>query len=1032
MDQLIKFTIRRPIATLMMLLAVVVFGLYTYRMMSVDLLPDIDLPIVAVGIVYAGAGPEDIENTVVRPVEDQFSGLEGLKHQTVTTMENVTFFMLEFATDRDIDMAAIDIKDKLDQIRDDLPDDIETPVVYKVDLGAMPIMQIALSVPEDVSLVELRRVAEDEIGPRLARTSGVATATISGGLEREIHVEVNPTELESRSLGLQTVYGLVAASNLNYPLGSIKGKKGETTVRLDGEFATLEEIENIEIPVAGGTIRLKDVARVVDSWEDPDQRTWLNGKQTVGFSISKRSDANTVKTAAAVRKELAKLNAEFPQGWSMDIVQDNSTYIEQAVNGVFSDMLTGILLTSVLLLLFLKNPMTTVIAAVSMPVSMVATFTAMFLSGFTLNMMSLMALGLSVGLLVTNVIVVLENIIKHLDAKGDDPAGAAERGTLEVALAVSASTLTNVAVFVPLAFMQSTMGAMFKQFGLTMVYATGFSLFVTFTLTPMMAAKMLRPKKRSELRDDEHDKGFLARLVRGYSALLRKVLTPVGLVGVVGITGALLVSMAVLFATLGFDMMPKTDNGMINVSIEMPVSYSMEGTDLTATALAKRIREEVKDVISVYVVSGSANAMQGGAYNSKLTVEIRKKNERETSMDAALAAIRRIAADFPNAKTTVSQASQSGGGGSTADILLQIVGNDNDDVVAYTEEALQVLRTIPGVASVTNSWVVGAPEFTLRPDLAVLSDYGLTVGTMAQLLRLYLSGTEASVLRQGETETDILVRFDEELRMSRERVLALPIPTPRGMVPISALVKAEDSFGPAKLMKFDKQHLVQLSLYLFPGHSMSEVQNEFAAKMANAPKHGDAWYRYGGNSESLAEGLADMLMAVIIAIILTYILLTGLLESFWQPLIIMMTIPLGAIGVAWALKLTGLTISMMALMAMVMLIGIVVNNAILILDYANWLRRNRQLGWRDAAHDGAVSKFRAVLMTNIASIAAMMPLAMAMSEGSEMRQPMAIASVGGLTVSTLMAVFLIPALYWAVPSVCGKFVGLFRRKKAVA
>ncbi|MBO7501070.1 MAG: efflux RND transporter permease subunit, partial [Fibrobacterales bacterium] len=349
MDQLIKFTIRRPIATLMMLLAVVVFGLYTYRMMSVDLLPDIDLPIVAVGIVYAGAGPEDIENTVVRPVEDQFSGLEGLKHQTVTTMENVTFFMLEFATDRDIDMAAIDIKDKLDQIRDDLPDDIETPVVYKVDLGAMPIMQIALSVPEDVSLVELRRVAEDEIGPRLARTSGVATATISGGLEREIHVEVNPAELESRSLGLQTVYGLVAASNLNYPLGSIKGRKGETTVRLDGEFATLEEIENIEIPVAGGTIRLKDVARVVDSWEDPDQRTWLNGKQTVGFSISKRSDANTVKTAAAVRKELAKLNAEFPQGWSMDIVQDNSTYIEQAVNGVFSDMLTGILLTSVLL-----------------------------------------------------------------------------------------------------------------------------------------------------------------------------------------------------------------------------------------------------------------------------------------------------------------------------------------------------------------------------------------------------------------------------------------------------------------------------------------------------------------------------------------------------------------------------------------------------------------------------------------------------------------------------------------------------------
>ena len=1032
MDQLIKFTIRRPVATAMMLLAVVVFGLYTYRMMSVELFPDIDLPIAAVAIVYAGAGPEDIENTVVRPVENQFSGLEGLKHQTVTTMENVTYFMLEFSTDRDIDMAAIDVKDKLDQIRDNLPDDIEDPVIYKVDLGAMPIMQIALSVPEDVSLVELRRIADDEIGPRLARANGVATATVSGGLEREIHVEVSPAELESRNIGIQTLYGLVAASNLNYPLGSIKGKKGEVTVRLDGEFSTLEEIGNIEIPVAGGTIRLKDVARIVDSWEDPDERTWLNGKQTVGFSVSKRSDANTVKTAAAIRKELKKINAELPPGWSMDVVNDNSTYIEDSVNGVFSDMLTGILLTSVLLLLFLKNPMTTIIAAVSMPVSMVATFTAMSLSGFSLNMMSLMALGLSVGLLVTNVIVVLENIIKHLDAKGDDPAGAAERGTLEVALAVSASTLTNVAVFVPLAFMQSTMGAMFRQFGLTMVYATGFSLFVTFTLTPMMAAKMLRPKKRSELRDDEHDKGFLARLVRGYSAVLRKVLTPVGLVGSVGITAALLVSMAVLFATLGFDVMPKTDNGIINVTLEMPVSYNMEGTDLTATALAKRIREEVKDVVSVYVISGSANAMQGGPYNAKMSVEIKNKKDRETSMAAALAAIQRVAADFPNAKTTVSQASQFSGGGSTADILLQIGGTDNDDVVAYMEEATQVLRTIPGVASYTNSWIVGSPEFTMRPDLEVLADYGLTVGTMAQLIRIYLSGSKASVLRQGETETDILVRFDEDKRMTREEVLALPIPTARGMVPISALVKAEDGFGPAKLMKFDKQHLVQLSLYLFPGHSMSEVQNEFAAKMANAPKHGDAWFRYGGNSESLAEGLADMLMAVIIAILLTYILLTGLLESFWQPLIIMMTIPLGAIGVAWGLKLTGLTISMMALMAMVMLIGIVVNNAILILDYSNWLRRNRQLNWKDAAHDGAVSKFRAVLMTNIASIAAMMPLAMGMSEGSEMRQPMAIASVGGLTVSTLMAVFLIPALYWAVPTLTGRFFGLFRRKKAAA
>jgi len=1023
---MIDFSIKKPITTLMILMTLVVFGFYTYRLLTVDLMPDITLPIATVQVVYPGAGPEEIETSVVSKIEDELAMLDGLDKNQVFIMDGVAVFVLEFDMEQDIDIAAMDIKDKIDAIRSELPEDIMDPVVSKVDLGAFPVMLLSLSGPE--GLDRTRYWAEELVQPELTKISGVAQVDIAGGLEREIHVDLIGSELESRGMAYTDVYQVLAANNLKFPLGSMENIPKDVTLRLDGEFTSLEQLRELLIPTSSGPVPLKTVAFITDSFKEVEQKAYYTGSATVGLSMIKRSDANVVGVCQQVTKDLSKIEAKLPEGYKLSIIRDNSLFIENSVNDTFNNIYLGIILTAAILFFFLRNFNTTIIAAVTMPITVITTFTMVYASGFTLNIMTLMSLGLSVGLLVTNTIVVIENIIKHLNQKHDDPMHAAAAGTKEVATAVFASTLTNMAVFVPIAFMQGIMGKIFLQFGMTMVYATIASLLISFTLTPMMASRMLKTGKKKEKKELQ----FLKVLENGYRNILEKLVSGWGLAGMVVLLVVLFISVGVLGGHLGSEFMPKTDEGLIDIKVEMPSGTNLDATNAAAILVENKIKN-IKEIKAVYTQVGSSNPMEGGASTASLAIELVGKDNRDRSTDQVVASIRPLLADIPAAEITVmsKQSMGEGGGGQEGDLQVQITGPELEKVVAASDSVDRLLRSLNGVANVKSTWKEGAPELVLRPRQDVLADYGVTAGQIAQFIRYYVEGEDASIYRENGEEYDILLRFREEDRKSRTDILGLTLPTARGFIPLSVLVEEQNSTGPSQLNRLNKEPLITLGTFLFPDITAGEVQTELLAKVdaMNLPE--GVKVSFGGDAEMMAESITEMTLAMLMAIILTYILLTALLESFIQPLVIMMTIPLGFIGVIWSLFFSGNSISIISLMAMVMLIGIVVNNAILIIDYANYLTRKKDMNPREAAIEGASSKFRAILMTNIATIVSMLPLALGLGEGAEMRQPMAIASIGGLMVSTLMTIFFIPQLFWFTPkisSLAGRVVFFWRKR----
>jgi HAE1 family hydrophobic/amphiphilic exporter-1 len=1024
---MIRISIQKPITMLMVLMTLVVFGVYTYRMLAVDLMPDVALPIATVQVVYPGAGPEEVETSVVEKMEEGLSTLDGLDRLQVFIMEGVAVFVLEFGMKTDIDIAAMDIKDRIDATRPRLPSGIEDPVVAKIDLGAFPVMYLTLQ--GDDSPAAMRRKADKIVKPALTKIPGVAQANISGGLEREIQVELRRDELDARGLSLQQVFQVLAASNLNFPLGSLDGKYQDVTLRLDGSFTQLEELRQLEIPTMGGAVPLYQLANIRDHFKEVKEESYFNGTANISFALIKRSDANIVGVCDAIRSELPAIQKKLPDSYQLDVIKDDSRFIRNSLDDTFFNIYLGILLTAFILWLFLQQWATTLIAAITMPVTVIVTFTAIWISGFSLNIMTLMSLGLAVGLLVTNTIVVLENIMRHVQLKHDDPKEGAFRGTNEVATAVFSSALTNMAVFVPIAFMGSIVGKMFREFGLTMVYATLASLLISFTLTPMMASRLLGKKKKGASEDSDSEtkeigeghhphehhavpKGVLGSLQKVYGALLKALISWKGFALMIILLIGGIVLTGVLAKQLGNEFFPQTDEGLIDVKVEMPSGTNLQTTRLSVQEVEARIAK-LPEVKQIFTLVGSTNPMQGGASAAKLSIQLNHYSERDRSTQEIVASLRPLLADIPGAQITMRAKESLGNSGEDkGDLDVQVSGPSAAAAGAGADYLQSYLDTLAGVASVRSSWKEGAPELVLRPRLDVLAEYGLVSGQVAQLIRLYVVGEKASVFREEKEEYDIRIRLAEEDRRNRSDILSMSVPTPRGVVPLSSLVEYRNATGPAQLNRLDEEPLVTLKVNLFPGITMGEVQAKLQEFADTHPLPEGAKLSFGGNAKMMAETQAEMSMAMIMAVLLTYILLTALLESFVQPLVIMMTIPLGAIGVIASLFVTGNTISMISMMAMVMLIGIVVNNGILIIDYANILYRHKGYNPFDAAFYAATGKFRAVVMTNVATVVSMLPLAMGLGEGAEMRQPMAIASIGGLVVSTMITVFLIPQLYW--------------------
>jgi HAE1 family hydrophobic/amphiphilic exporter-1 len=1020
---LIKLSIDKPISMLMVLATLIVFGFYTFRLIAIDNMPDMNIPYITVQVVYPGAGPDEIETSIIEKLEEDLSLIEGVEETTAWALEGAAIIILKFSANISADLASIDVKDKVSSARQELPDDILEPTIQKFSMTDQPLLSLALSGPGNMQ--EIKTIAEDIIKPRLGQITGVASVNLIGGLEREILVELRKSDMEARFISHFDILQQIGAANLDFPLGQIQTKNLNVTLRLNSRFNSIADIARLEIPTHSGIIRLNDIADVKDSVKEVESLARFNGVASVGIDIKKAGDANVVAVAEKIKERLDDIRSELPPGYELGLAKDDSRFIRNSVDDVYNNIIMGIVLTAVILLVFLRNLPSTFIAALTMPLSIIATFTFMYASGFTINALTLMALGISVGILVTNAIVVLENIIKHL-GNGDDPKVAAFKGTAEIATAVVASTLTNVAVFIPIAFMQSMVGQIFESFGLTIVYATFASLFMSFTLTPMLASLMLKPGKvKTEAELLENSKGFMNRMIRFYEYFLLKILTPWGGISFILITLGLLGSLVIIAPRLGSEFAPKTDEGIFTVKVEMPPGTRLTVTDQVSAQIEKRLKN-ITEVATVYSSIGISEGIGGGPQTAIITALMKPLSERTRSTEQVVAFVRTQIADIPDATLSASQSNSMGGDPNATDLDIQVSGSDMEGILWTVDTLQKLMLTQPGVVDVSSSWKTGKPERVYRTDRSALADYGISAGQIGQTLRHFFYGQQAGVYRENNKEYDITIKYAAADRQNSSDVLGSGILSPKGFVPLSALVSETLEEGPTTISRKNKQRMVSLGTNLSPGVTPGEVQKVLDASIAKLNIPGDTKIHYGGDSEMMADAVVDFSIAILMAILLTYILLAALLESFIQPVIIMATIPLGLIGVIWSLFITGKSISIIALMAVVMLIGIVVNNAILIMDYANLLVRKKHLDPKVAIIRSGKEKFRAIMMTNLATMLAMLPLALGFGEGAEFRQPMAITAVGGLITSTLLTIFLIPVLYWITERLRSKL----KRQKA--
>ena len=1016
-----------------MILGFIVIGLFSYTRLGLDFLPEIDFPYVTVTTVYPGAGPREVETLITEEIEDAVSTVDGIKHVRSASMENFSQVFIEFAMGVDVNFAAMDVREKVDAIKSELPEDAEDPAIVKFDPNAKPVVYLAVHGERTVD--QLWDFADDVLKDRLSGTPGVAAVEIVGGKTREILVAADQTRLSACRLSVLDLVNRLDRENLDLPSGHITESRLEYTIRMDGEFETVDQIRELDLVTPDGdVVYIRDVAEVIDTFEEQRTLARFRGRECVGLTIKKKADANVVRVVDKVLKEVERAKRQLPPGMELEVVDEESAFIRESVKDLRDNILLGIALTAVVLFLFLHSARATVIVAVAMPVAIVCTFTPILFAGFTLNIMSLMGLAVCVGILVDNAIVVLESIHRHLERKGSADEAAAS-GTSEVTLAVIGATLTNLVVFVPIGFMSGLIGQFFKQFGLAITFATFMSMVISFTLTPILASKLLRGRHGGEARSNPYspltlffrlwDKSY-ELLASVYVWFLGKALALRW--GVVFLAAAAFLSSLMLVPHLSVEFVSEPDMAKLTLFLEMPPGTPLKDTDRVLNQLDRIVRT-LPDLKHTYTTVGKMEGTFGrtseGVHVGQALLVFTDKRERDDTIDEIADILRHKLGALPGANVTIHRASPMG---AEAPVQLEITGPDFEKLQDVAGKVQATLTRVPGAADVDSTWRSGKPEIVAIPDRKRIADHGLAVETVGRAMRAGIEGLVASQFRVSGREYDIRVKLAESDRQFSTQVRDILVPIKdKPSVPLTSFVNIESRTGPTQIIRKDKQRVIILSANL-AGRALGDLVSETTAKLEMKREE---WfppgydYYFGGSTEMMREAFLDLLMAFGLAVILSYLVLSGLLESFVQPFILMLTLPLGFIGVFLSLYLTGLTISIFSLMSVVMLVGIVVNSGILLLDYTNALRKEG-LSRHEALLRACRVRLRPIIMTTIATVVGMLPVTLSQGLGSEIRVPMAVVSIGGLMVSAILTLFVIPSVYTIVDD----FVSLFTRRKA--
>ncbi|ABZ84113.1 acrb/acrd/acrf family protein [Heliomicrobium modesticaldum Ice1] len=1028
---LTDFSIKRPAGISMIVLFFVVLGLYSFNRIGVELLPAMNTPFVTVQVSYPGAAAEDVEKQVIEPLEEAVSSVSKLKKLTAMANAGSGFVILEFDLSADPDQAVLDVTKKVDAVKGRLPDEANDPVVIKRDINAQAIMTLSVS-SDGLSKLETYKLADEMIQERLKRVQGVSEIEVYGGRQKEIAVEVDPKKLTVFNVSLNSIVNKIKSENANKPVGKLYRQR-DYDLRLLGEYQSVKEIENLAIPSGdGAAVPLKNVATVKEQIKEVRNMTRLNGEESVGIEIFKQSDSSVVDVGKGLNAEIEKLRKELP-GVTIYVANDASDYVQKALNNTQMSIFEGIVTTAFALFFFLKEWRSMVTVLIAIPTSLISVIFVMYLFDFTFNMMSLMGMALCIGILVDDSIVVLENIHRHL-TMGKDARTAARDGRGEIGMAAIAITLCDVVVFLPIAFMEGMVGQFFRQFGLTIVFATLFSLFVSFTVTPMLSSRLY--KKGFEEKHHpiwERVDRFGGRVRNLYAVLLHGALAHPQKVLAGGLALFIAsISLIYPFQVVGAEFLPKTDEGSFSVTVEMPIGTPFALTD-KETLKVEQFCQTIPEVDKVQSrISGNQGSVQ---------VKLRNKKDRKRTVWEIADDVRNWSKqNFPPGVVRVSEATASiaglpGGGGPRGagggNVQIEILGADQDKLLSISEEVMDILRNTPGSKDVNSSWRLGQPEIQTVINREQAKYYGASLNDIATALQTGVSGSTAGVYRKDGDELEINVRFKDGDKLSNQDLKSIPVTVGGQNIAISNLVEFKEGTGPRSIRRVDKQRAITISCNLNDRplqEFISEVQQKIKAR------HFDPLYsiKMAGQAQNMNDTFSQMLSALGLSLILVYMVLVVLYESFLTPFIRMFSLPLGFIGAVVALALTKNSLNLFSMMGIIMMDGLVAKNGTLLLDYALTLM-DRGFKPREAIIEAGKTRLRPIVMTTMTMVFGMLPTALAIAEGAENRVGMAWVLIGGLLSSTFFTLIIIPIIFiamhrWKDKFSTGGWTGLFKKR----
>lgn len=1002
--KLTDISLKRPVFATVTILALVVLGLFSYMTLNVDEYPDVEFPIVAVTVSYPGASPEQVESKVTEKVEETVSVVPGVEHITSTVREGVSTTIIQFTMETPAATAAQDVRDKVGRIQSMLPDDAEAPVVTRFDPSEQPIASIAIT--GNVSQRELTIIANDTIAKRLEAINGVAAVNVNGGIEREIKLNMDSNKMAAYNLTISEVVNSLRSENIETPGGKVTDGKRETSLRSVGKIESPDQL--LSLPVAqrnGVQLFVHNIASLEDTTKDATSITKLNDKTAIGLDIMKQSGTNTVQVVENAKKELEKLKKELPPGVELTLVRDNSQHIKESVEDVLFNLIVGGLLAVAVVFLFLGNWRSTVIASIAIPTSIITAFVAMKALNFTLNTMSLLALSLAVGLLIDDAIVVIENIVRHLEM-GKDKFRAASEGTAEIGLAVTATTLTLVAVFLPVGMMSGIIGQFFKQFGITVAVSVLVSLFVAFTLTPMLSAKYLK-NEHSEP-DNRFYKtwakwnGKLDYWTGRYGEFLKFALGHRK--KVMAVAAALFIGSLTLMPLLGSTFIPDSDSSEITVSATVDPGMSPQAVGEIADGMVQIIRG-VPEVTMTY---STANIN-----DISIFTKLKPKSERKISDNDIISNLRHKLSDMPGVQVGVTKKSGMSGG---KPVSLVIQGTSLDKLSEIAEQVQQIVASTPGAIDVSTSHESGKPDAQIIVKRDKASDLGVSTASIANTLQTMFNGTVVTQYKDEEDSYDVRLILTPGDRKSLTDVNNIYVPSTNRdktgqtiMVPLSQVTETVYATSPTQIKRYDRQEQITISANL-KDKTLGDFNKELDKKLAEVKLPEGYKFVATGQSQQMADAFKGMIMALAMAVLFIFFVLAAQFESYIDPFAIMLALPLAVIGAILGLLIAGSQLSMMSLIGIIMLMGLVTKNAILLIDFAKQ-QMEKGVDRNAALVEAAVVRMRPILMTTMAMIFGMIPLALGIGPGAEARAPMAHAIIGGLITSTILTLVVVPVVY---------------------